>query len=80
VFKVIENTDTLIGNMSVSAAAVEKKYYPNCVIKPFPFAMGDVEFYIAWDKQFSHDYAHKWLRNQIIEIAKNWDFTDVIDE
>jgi len=54
-----------------SKAAALYATNPRIVIKKPPFAIPDFEFKMAWSPLLQHNYAHKWLRGVITEVAQN---------
>ena len=40
------------------------------IIKPLPFKIPDIEFYVAWHRRFDNDPGHRWLRDEILEIGE----------
>lgn len=70
VFAVIENSNHLIATILKSIAILHKKNY-DYVIKPLPFKIPSIEYYLAWHQQFDDDLGHAWLRTQLIDIGKS---------
>lgn len=68
VFRVIENSNYLIGNVTQTAGSLLNEKY-NCVIKKSPLKMVMAEFYIVWHARHNDNLAHQWLRNKIIDIG-----------
>lgn len=69
VFNVIENSEHLIATVLKSVATLHQKNY-RYVIKPLPFKIPAIEYYLAWHQQFDDDAGHAWLRQQLMQIAK----------
>ncbi len=68
ILKLIEQSDNLIATVIRSMALLYNKSH-RYVIKPLPFKIPAIEFYLAWHQQYDNDPGHKWLRQQIIEIG-----------
>lgn len=69
-FKLIEKSDNLIATMIKGMTLLYSDNY-SYVMKPLPFEIPDIEFYLYWHKRFDNDAGHQWLRNEIIEIGKS---------
>ncbi|OGT36618.1 MAG: hypothetical protein A3F12_00845 [Gammaproteobacteria bacterium RIFCSPHIGHO2_12_FULL_38_14] len=70
IFKVLEKSDNVIASITRSALSLLSPKH-HFSIKLFPFRIPDAISCIAWHTQFDNDQAHTWLRNQIIDIARN---------
>lgn len=64
IFKLIETSETLIGTMIQSMAELYQDQ-ARYVIKPLPFKIRDLEFYVVWHHRHEEDIAHRWLREAI---------------
>ena len=69
VFNVIKKSHHLIATILKSIALLHADTY-KYVIKPLPFKIPPIEYYLAWHQQFDEDAGHAWIRNQLIKIAK----------
>lgn len=69
VFNIIENSQHLVAIVLKSIAMPHQKNY-RYVIKPLPFKITPIEYYLAWYQQFDDDAGHVWLREQLIKITK----------
>jgi DNA-binding transcriptional LysR family regulator len=67
IFQLIEQTPELIGTVIQSMAVLYNKNH-HYVIKPLPFKVPDIEFYLAWHHRYENDLGHQWLREQIIKM------------
>ena len=47
------------------------KHY-DLAIYEVPFDLPPVEYYLYWHVSADHDYAHMWMREQIMEVASNF--------
>ncbi len=68
IFKLIEESDTLIATVNKSMANLHTNVH-RTVIKPLPFKIPVIEFSLAWHQQYDNDPGHQWLRQQILEIG-----------
>jgi len=70
IFKLIEQSDTLIGTMTerMALAYQQQAHY---VIKPLPFKAPKIGFYLAWHPRHNSDLGHQWLRQQIQLLFQN---------
>ena len=69
VFNVIKKSHHLIATILKSVALLHADNY-KYVIKPLPFKIPPIEYYLAWHQQFDDDAGHAWLRGQLITIGK----------
>ena len=67
-FSLIEKSHHLIATILRSIALKHKDNY-RYVIKPLPFKIPPIEYYLAWHQQFDDDAGHLWLREQLIDIG-----------
>jgi len=71
IFKIIEQSDHLIGTVIRSMTLFYKDN--TCyVVRPLPFKIPDIEFCLAWHQRYDNDHGHRWLREQIIEITRDF--------
>ena len=70
VFNVIKKSHHLIATILKSVALLHADNY-KYVIKPLPFKIPPIEYYLAWHQQFDDDAGHAWLRDQLISIGKS---------
>src|SRR3990167_7814466 len=68
-FKLVEKSNEIIATMLKSVTILYEDNH-QYIIKELPFKIPEVEFFLYWHKRFDNDAGHRWLRNQIIEIAK----------
>ena len=47
------------------------KHY-DLAIYELPFECAEIEYYLYWHVSADHDYAHMWMREQIQEVANNY--------
>ena len=66
IFKIIEESDYLVGTVIKSMAQLYRKNN-GYLIKPLPFKIPDIEFYLAWHQRSENDLGHKWLRELILQ-------------
>lgn len=69
IFKLIEESNTLIATVIKSMSYLYQSNH-KYVIKPLPFKIPDIEFFLTWHQRFDNDLGHQWLRQQIIEIGQ----------
>ncbi len=67
IFKLIKESDDLIGTVIERMALTYRKNY-RYVIKPLPFKVPEIEFYMAWHRRYDEDLGHRWLRNAIATL------------
>lgn len=70
IFKLLEKSDELIATVIHSMTVVYKKN-SDFVVKPLPFEIPEIEFFVAWHQRYDNDPGHKWLRQQIKEVSKS---------
>lgn len=72
IFTIIEHSSApLIGTILKSTADSFQKR--QCVVvKAVPFKIEPVEFYLAWHRRFDNDPGHRWLREQILALSKDF--------
>ena len=65
---VVAETD-LVATVPARAAARMARGLPISTFKP-PLEVASFKLEMAWDERQHHDPSHKWLRDQLIELAK----------
>lgn len=61
IFKLIEASEYLIGTVMSSMAHLYHQDH-QFVIKPLPFQMPQIDFYLTWHQRHESDMGHFWLR------------------
>ncbi|OGT30785.1 MAG: hypothetical protein A3E87_07475 [Gammaproteobacteria bacterium RIFCSPHIGHO2_12_FULL_35_23] len=64
IFRIIEESDELVGTVIEKMALLYKNNH-NFLIKPLPFEVPNIEFFLVWHKRYDNDPGHQWLREQI---------------
>ncbi len=69
ILNILQNSSELIGTMPYKVALLYQQQY-NIVIKPLPFAMQKIPFYLTWHQRYSNDLGHTWLREEMTRLFK----------
>jgi DNA-binding transcriptional LysR family regulator len=67
IFQMIAQSETLLATIPHKVAKRYQNQY-HFVIKPLPFTIKPMEFYLVWHRRYDSDFGHQWLRAQIAAI------------
>jgi DNA-binding transcriptional LysR family regulator len=68
-FSLIQHSTNLLGTVPETIAKLYQSHY-DFVIKPLPFTMREIEFYLLWHARYENDMGHRWLREEIVQAFK----------
>ncbi len=67
IFEMLAQSETLMGSM-IQRVVDAHQDQGRFVIKPLPFEIGSLEFYMVWHPRYDEDLGHRWLREQIASV------------
>ncbi len=68
VLQLIKASENLLGSITEKIAKMYQDQF-NFVIKPLPFTMPLIDFYLLWHPRYQNDLGHQWLRKEISQLG-----------